>query len=110
MQLQVEQLGQRPPDDWRGAAGAFQQQPRLPFVANDAARIFTICSARCWLSWPAGEVSAVTSSTAFRRPWSSQTGAAVQVSGMWVASKWSLRCTVSAWRVAIQLPTPQVPA
>ena len=37
-------------------------------------------------------------------------GAAVQVSGIWVASKWSAWCTVSACPVTSAVPTAQVPA
>ena len=74
------------------------------------AYIFTSCSARCWLSLGCCELSCEMSSTALRRPALSYTGAVVQVRGMWVASKWSSRCTVRAWPVLMQVPTPQVPA
>ena len=44
-----------------------------------------------------------------RRFWDGiRRSAAVRNSGMCVASKWSPWCTVSAWPVAIGLPTPQV--
>ena len=72
--------------------------------------IFTSCSARCWLLLGWLELSCEMSSTALSSPALSYTGAVVQVSGMWVASKWSSRCTVSASPVLMQVPTPQVPA
>ena len=37
-------------------------------------------------------------------------GATVQLKGMWVASKWSVWWTVRASPVAMQVPTPLVPA
>ena len=58
----------------------------------------------------AGDDNALMSSTAIILPCESYTGLVVQVNGMWVASKWSSRCTVSAWPVLMQVPTPQVPA
>jgi LysR family transcriptional activator of nhaA len=56
------------------------------------------------------EDSALMSSTANTSPCESKTGLEVQVSGMWVASKCSSRCTVSACPVLRQVPIPQVPA
>ena len=75
-----------------------------------AAASRTSCSARCWLDLGSALLSCEMSSTASSRPPGPNTGAEVQVSGMWVASKWSSRCTVSAWPVLMQVPTPQVPA
>ena len=88
-----------------------REEVRMRFaVSMRWAKLLTICSARYWLDFSRGEARAEMSSTAERLPKGSKIGATVQVSGIWVASKWSHWCTVSASPVAIAVPVPLVPA